>query len=197
MAQPAIDHRRATAERNLAAILDATERLLARHAAVSISAVASEAGLSRPTVYAHFATLEALLEAVAERAVERASAALAAAEPNAGPPLEALDRVIEVSWRELERHKSTSRAAAEQLSPEAMRRSHDAARRPIRKLIDRGRRAGDFRTDVTPDWLATSAIALMHAAVDEVRAGRMTGNAAGKALRASIRDLWIGRPSSD
>ena len=32
MAQAAIDHRRATAERNLAAILDATERLLARHA---------------------------------------------------------------------------------------------------------------------------------------------------------------------
>ena len=101
--------------------------------------------------------------------------------------------MIDVAWRELERHKSTSRAAAELLGPEAMRRSHDTARRPIRKLIDRGRRAGDFRTDVTPDWLATSAIALMHAAVDEVRAGRMTGNAAGKALRASIRDLWIGR----
>jgi len=33
----------------------------------------------------------------------------------------------------------------------------------------------------------------MHAAVEEVRAGRMTGNAAGKALRASIRDLWVGR----
>jgi hypothetical protein len=39
--------------------------------------------------------------------------------------------VIEVSSRELERHKSTSRAAAEQLSPEALRRSHDAARRPL------------------------------------------------------------------
>jgi TetR/AcrR family transcriptional regulator, mexCD-oprJ operon repressor len=197
MAEPAIDHRRATAERNLEAILDATERLLARHAAVSISAVASEAGLSRPTVYAHFATLEALLEAVVERAVGRASAALAAAEPDAGPPLEALDRVIEVSWREVEHHKSTSRAAAEQLSPEAMRRSHDAARRPIRKLIDRGRRTGDFRNDLSVDWLVTSAIALMHAAVDEVRAGRMTGNAARKALQASIRDLWIGRPGSD
>ena len=146
----AITRSGATAERNLAAILDATERLLARHAPATISAVASEAGLSRPTVYAHFATLEALLEAVVERAVGRASAALAAAEPDAGPPLEALDRVIEVAWRELERHKSTSRAAAEQLGPEAMRRSHDTARCPIRKLIDRGRRAGDFRTDVTP-----------------------------------------------
>jgi len=35
--------------------------------------------------------------------------------------------VIDVSWRELERHKSTRRAAAEQLSPEAMRPTLDAA----------------------------------------------------------------------
>jgi hypothetical protein len=72
MARPAIDHRRATAERNLEAIPDATERLLARHAPVSISAVATtEGGLSSPTVYAHFTMLETV--------VERASAALAAA----------------------------------------------------------------------------------------------------------------------
>jgi hypothetical protein len=51
MARPAIDHRRATAERNPEAILDATERLLATHAPVSISAVPkTEAGLSSPTV---------------------------------------------------------------------------------------------------------------------------------------------------
>lgn len=78
-----------------------------------------------------------------------------------------------------------------------MRRSHEAARRPFRELIDRGRGTGDFRTDVAADWLATSAIALMHAAVDEVRAGRTTADAAGKALHASIRDLWIGRPGGD
>jgi hypothetical protein len=61
--------------------------------------------------------------------------------------------VIEVSWPEHERHKSTSRAAAEQVGPEALRRSHEAARPPYRNLIDRGRRAGDFRTDVSADWL--------------------------------------------
>jgi hypothetical protein len=36
----------------------------------------------------------------------------------------------------------------------------------------------------------------MHAAVDEVRAGRMTGNAARTALRASSRDLWVDRHSA-
>ncbi len=194
-AEPAAtDHRRAIAERNVEAILDASERLLARHAQMSVSAVAAEAGLSRVTVYAHFRTLEDLLEAVVERAVRRASAALDAAEPDSGPPLEALDRLVTVSWRELEQHKATARSAAELLSAAAQRRTHEAARRPIRRLIDRGRREGAFRTDVSADWLVTSCIALMHAAVDEVRAGRMGAAAARDALAASIRDLFVGPP---
>jgi TetR/AcrR family transcriptional repressor of mexCD-oprJ operon len=184
------DHRRATAERNIAAILDATERLLARHSPVSISAVATESGVSRVTVYAHFKTREDLLEAVVERAVNSATLALEAAEPDSGPPEEALVRLIEVSWRELERHQSTARAASEQLSVEVQRRTHAAARRQLRRLVDRGRRSGAFRRDVSSDWLVTGCVALMHAAVDEVRAGRMSGAAAQRALLASIRDLW-------
>ena len=192
IARPTSDHRRAIAKRNLEAIVNATERLLARHSQMSISAVAAEAGLSRVTVYAHFPTLEDLLEVVVDRAVRRASAALEAAKPDSGPPIEALERLVTVSWRELERHKATARSAAERLSPEAQRRTHLAARRPIRRLIDRGRREGAFRTDVSADWLVTSCIALMHAAVDEVRAGRMGATAARKALTASIRDLFVG-----
>ena len=84
------DRRRVIADRNVHAILDAAEELLGNHAPVTIAAVASQAGVSRVTVYAHFATGEALLEAVVERAVGHAAAALAAAEPETGPPLEAL-----------------------------------------------------------------------------------------------------------
>jgi TetR/AcrR family transcriptional repressor of mexCD-oprJ operon len=186
------DHRRATAERNLEAILDATERLLERHAQVNVSAVAAESGLSRVTVYAHFQSREKLLEAVVERAVGRASAALEAAEPDSGAPLDALTRVITASWREIERHKATARAAAEQLTPEVQRRTHMAARRQLQRLAERGRREGAFRSDLSADWLVTSCIALMHTAVDEVRAGRTSATAAQKALMASIRDLWVG-----
>jgi TetR/AcrR family transcriptional repressor of mexCD-oprJ operon len=186
------DHRRATAERNVEAILDATEHLLGRHAQVSISAVAAESRLSRVTVYAHFQSRERLLEAVVERAVRRASAALEAAEPDSGSPLEALDRLITVSWRELERHKSTARAASEQLTPEVQRRTHMAARRQLRRLVERGRLEGAFRRDLSAEWLVTGCMALMHAAVDEVRTGRTSATAAQKALLASIPDLWVG-----
>jgi len=67
MTSQAADHRRATAERNVAAILDAAEELLSQPGPASVAAVAARAGVSRVTVYAHFPTWEALLEAVVER----------------------------------------------------------------------------------------------------------------------------------
>jgi AcrR family transcriptional regulator len=94
MADTTKDHRRATAERNVAAILDAAEALLARGAAASTSAVAAEAGVSRVTVYAHFPTRESLLEAVVERAVRHATETLAAARLGEGSAIAALERLV-------------------------------------------------------------------------------------------------------
>lgn len=194
MAESTTDHRSAVAERNVEAILDAVEVLLERRSQASITAVANEAGVSRVTVYAHFRTREELLEAVLERAVQRASVALEAAEPDRGPPLDALDRVIAAAWRELDRNRSIAQATAEQLSPAAMRRTHEAAHAPrlIRRLVERGRQEGTFRTDLPADWLVTSCFALMHACGDEVRADRMAASAALDILTASLRDLFVG-----
>jgi len=163
-AEPATDHRTAIAERNIEAILDAAERQLQRGKQASISAVAAEAGVSRVTVYAHFPDRERLLEALVERAVEGAARAIAAAEPERGSAVEALGRVIETSWEELGRHEDIARAAASELSGDAMRRTHETGRRVVRRLVERGRREGDFRTDVSTGWLVTSFFALVHAA---------------------------------
>jgi TetR/AcrR family transcriptional repressor of mexCD-oprJ operon len=192
MSEPVVDHRRATAERNIEAILDAVERLLERGSQASIVAVANEAGVSRVTVYAHFTTREQLLEAVVERAVKRTAEALEAVEPERGPPLEALGRVIDVGWRDLDRNNAIAQAAGEQLTAEALRRTHQAAHRRLRKLVDRGRRSGDFRTDVPAEWLVTAFHALIHAAGDDVRAGRMRAGAALEALRLTVYDLFRG-----
>jgi TetR/AcrR family transcriptional regulator, mexCD-oprJ operon repressor len=193
MSEPAADHRRATAERNIEAILDAAERLLARGNPATIVAVANEAGVSRVTVYAHFDTREHLLEAVVERAVQRTTHALDAVEPERGPPLEALGRVIDVGWRDLDRNDAIAQAAGELLTPEALRRTHRAAHQRLRNLINRGRRSGDFRTDVPAGWLVATFHALIHAAGDEVRAGRMRGGVALEALRTTMHDVFSGR----
>ena len=193
MSEPAADHRRATAERNIEAILDAAERRLERGGEPTIVAVAKEAGVSRVTVYAHFATRELLMEAVVERAVRRTTNALDAVEPERGPPLEALQRVIEVGWRDLDRNNAIAQAAGELLTADALRRTHEDAHRRLRKLVHRGRRSGDFRTDVPAEWLVTAFHALIHAAGDDVRAGRMRAGAALSALHATMHDLFIGQ----
>jgi TetR/AcrR family transcriptional repressor of mexCD-oprJ operon len=192
MTEPATDHRRAIAERNVEAILDAAERLLESGAQASIAAVAKESGVSRVTVYAHFQTREQLLEAVVERAVAHARAALDAAEPEHGPPLEALHRLMHAAWHELDRNHSIAQAAAEQLSPEALRRTHDAANRRIASLVERGRAEGAFRNDLPTAWLVTTLHVLIHAAGDDVRAGRLDSTAALDVLATTIHDVLVG-----
>jgi TetR/AcrR family transcriptional regulator, mexCD-oprJ operon repressor len=187
-----IDHRRATAERNICAILDSAEALLERGIQPSITAVASEAGVSRVTVYAHFATLEDLLGAVMERAVHAARAALEAAEPQRGPAVDALDRVIAAAWQELDRNRAIAQATAEHLIPAEVMRTHDAALHPVRRLVQRGRRQGAFRKDLSTDWLVTSFFALLHACGEEVRSGRMDAAKAPAVLKTSVRDLFVG-----
>jgi TetR/AcrR family transcriptional regulator, mexCD-oprJ operon repressor len=188
-----VDHRRATAERNVEAILDAAERLLGDHKAASIAAVAVEAGVSRPTVYAHFPTREALLEAVIERAASGATGTFLAADLERGPATEALERMLAAGWRELERHQAIARAAAEDLPAEARRRAHHDAMAPARTLIARGQREGDLRDDLPVEWIATAIFDLLHSAADEVRARRMTSDAALHALTETVRGAFAAR----
>jgi AcrR family transcriptional regulator len=68
-----------SAEARREQLLDVTKAIVAQHGfhAVSIEAVAREAGITRPVVYGHFKDLQALLEALVEREGERALQQLA------------------------------------------------------------------------------------------------------------------------
>ena len=160
------DRRRATAERNAAAILDAVERLLNRGEPLSMLALAKESGLSRPTVYAHYESVGAAVEAAVERTVERSTAAFAAARPDDGAPAEALARLIAASWGQLIGSEGMVARAREHVSPGAQHRTHGALTAPLQALIERGRAAGAFRTDVPASWLVTMYMALLHGAAD-------------------------------
>lgn len=186
---PTTDSRRLTAEHNLQAILDAAARLLQRGEQPSISAVASEAGVSRPTVYAHFPHRRLLLQALVERTVQHAMSTIEAAEPDRGPAPEALQRLIASSWQQLASHEEIARAAAHELSADAMRQAHEKARGVIRTLIERGRHDGYFRTDLPAGWLVTASLALVHAIAEEVRTGELDAEAAPKTLTLTIADL--------
>jgi TetR/AcrR family transcriptional regulator, mexCD-oprJ operon repressor len=187
------DHRRAKAERNVEAILDAAERLLRQRSQASIAGVAKEAGVSRVTVYAHFPTREELIEAVVARVTRAAHESIEGARPTEGDPVEALERVITIAWDELERAEAIRQAAAEDLSSEAVWRAHQSAADTVQRLIERGRRTGAFRKDLPVQWLVASCFSLLHTAADEVREGRIKPDAAMTAVKTSVIELFTGR----
>jgi AcrR family transcriptional regulator len=193
-----VDHRRAVADRNRRGILDATERLLAKRAPLSMAAVAAEAGVSRPTLYAHFKTLPDVLEAAVKRSVDDSMAAIEAAEPDSGPADEALDRMLEASWSQLAAYDALSRGAGEYLSSEHVNRSHAPLMARTAGVIERGQGEGSFRADLPLPWLVNVYYSLIHAADEYARAQRVKRGDVLAMLKGTIRDLFAaprsGRP---
>jgi AcrR family transcriptional regulator len=183
------DQRKATAERNVQAILDAAERLLQRRAPANIASVAAEAGVSRVTVYAHFPTWEALLEAVVERAARRTTDIMTAATPERGTPVAAMERMLAAGWEELARYSGIAEAALTILPAEAVTRAHHAAHAQLGELLERGRADGSFRDDLPAEWLVTACLALIHACLGEVYAGRLPADTAGNVVTTTIMSL--------
>ena len=179
--------RRADAERSIAAILDAALGVLAARPEAGMGEIAAAAGVARQTVYAHFPSREALLGAVAQRALAESLAAIDAARPESGPPPEALDRLIGAWWSAVARNARVLRALA--AVPGAAGEAH-GLHAPIlerlERLVVRGQRSGDFDRAAPPAWLAAAFLGLVHAAADEVAAGRMDEGDAARALRAGI-----------
>jgi TetR/AcrR family transcriptional repressor of mexCD-oprJ operon len=189
MSPQAVDHRRATAERNAAAILDATERLVASGATLSMAGVAAEAKVSRPTLYAHFPSLSALVEAAVARVIESSISALQAAQPEVGPADEALQRVLDASWTEIAKQDGLARAAAEHLPAARLHAQHAPLMGHLAELLRRGQREGTIRNDLPVEWLVRSYVALVHAADDYARTRGMKRSEARAHLALTMRDL--------
>ena len=148
-------------------------------------------------MYAHFPTSEALLEAAVERAVGQTMSALHAANPDEGPPVAALDRLLAAAWRHLARYSAMAQAVAEQLTPETVARTHRAAQHTLGALLERGRAEGSFRSDLPVNWLVTTCIAVIHACAGEVREGRIAERDAVRILSTTVRDLFTGGGAPD
>jgi TetR/AcrR family transcriptional repressor of mexCD-oprJ operon len=186
-----VDHRRAIADRNCAAILDAATRLLGERATLTMAAIAAEAGVSRVTLYAHFKSLGDVVEALVARAIAASLAVVEEARPEEGPADLALHRVVEASWSMLGSQQAIAGAVAEHLPPDQVRRSHAPLMERLRPLLERGQRDAVFRSDLPADWLVTMYFALVHAADEHARAHRLARARALEMLKLSISDLFI------
>lgn len=179
--------RRADALRSVEAILTAAGELLGRGVVPSMTEVAAAAGVGRVTLYAHFASREALLDGVVGRAITSTDAALTALGLEDVEVDAALESLIRTSWPILDRYRALRTVAAGELGPHGLRERHDRVAHHVLGLLARGQADGSFRTDLPLSWLAAMFFATLHAAADEVTAGRLDAAAAPDTLVATLR----------
>jgi TetR/AcrR family transcriptional regulator, mexCD-oprJ operon repressor len=184
--RPEATRRRADAERNIAAILEAGLVCFSRDPDASVAEVAQVAGVGRVTLYGHFASRQELLDAVFAHALAKANTVLDAGVIDHGPASEALSRLIRSSWPILAQHRGLLTAAQRDLPPARIRQHHDQTMARVERLIARGQDEGDFRTDLPRPWLVATFYNLMHAAAEEVDAGRLDPAQAGGVLATTI-----------
>jgi AcrR family transcriptional regulator len=165
--------RRADAERNIQAIIDAALEALANDPDASMAEIARRAGVVRATIYMHFPTREALLDAVMENAVAQVAEATRAAEPTRGEPEEALQRVLSATWQKLSDFQTLLAINTSRLSAKELHRRHQPVMTQFVPLIERGQEKGVFRSDVPVSWHLAMIRAIAHAASAEVRSGRI------------------------
>jgi AcrR family transcriptional regulator len=178
--------RRADARQNIATIIDAAERCLARDPDASMGDIAAEAGLGRITIYGHFKTRAALVEVVSRRVLGDANALLARVDLR-GDPAQALARLVTASWEVTARSGSLVVAAETALAPRVVRDMHAGELEDrVRRFLAGGQRKGSFRSDLSTDWLVALFHAALHTAATEVQAGRLESGEVAEIVTATL-----------
>lgn len=163
---------RADAARNRSAILDAALTCLSRDPQASIAAIAAEAGVGRVTLYGHFSSRAELIEALLVHSLHDSEHTLGQVDTG-GSALDALHRLVDSSWQLLNTFRMALAAAEAALPAETIRRHHEAPLQRVESIIERGRRAGEFRTDLPAEWLVACFYTILHTAAGEITAGRL------------------------
>jgi AcrR family transcriptional regulator len=186
---------RADAQRNRAAIIAATARVLRDDPDASIADIANGAGVGRMTLYGHFKTRAELIEAALVDALERGDQVLREVDLD-GDPADALARLIDTSWSLVDQSRALLAAAQKELPATRIRRLHEKAEARVRRLLQRGQREGAFRTDLPVSWLLATAHVIMHTAADEIAAGRLSPDNASRYIRSTLLPAFAPQPDT-
>ena len=183
--------RRSDARRSIDAILNAARTVLGERPEASMEEIATTAGVTRQTVYAHFPSRDALIAALLHSAGAETIAAMDAARLDTVPPADALRQYLDIGW-ELIRRNPYLLAPALDRNPPGSDDSHQAGTSRLEQIIRRGQLIGDFDRTLPATWLAAAIIGLFRAAAEQVAAGRLTASKAATLLLDSTLRLCGG-----
>lgn len=143
---------RADARANRAGILDAARTALAADRHASVDVIARTAGLSRRTLYGHFADRDALIHELISAGAQRFNA-VAASVADADARI-ALARLAARLWQEAAHVQVTAALALDDAHVEHTAAALAPLRGAVAELVRRGQEDGTLRTDLTAPALA-------------------------------------------
>lgn len=181
--------RRSDAQRSAQAIVSAARTLLVDCPDSSMDQIASAAGVTRQTVYAHFPSRAALVQAIVEAAGAEFEAALDAADLDSRHPSEAVTTFLDIGWPFLRRYFPLLLVSEDAHDRVVGDGPHHAVAARLERIIRRGQRIGEFDRALSATWLATAILGLGHTAGQHVTSGHLTPAKAVITLRVSALRL--------
>ncbi len=166
-------------------LIDQLASALAREPGASMQEIATAAGVGRTTLHRAFGSRDALIEQVGRHVLAECARLFDEAGIDDAPPAEALERMLDATL-------PLARVHALLLSEPAVYRATaltaDIERQDERleRFFARGQRAGVFRPDLPPRWLAYSIGSQLTAAWWAVHDGYVGARDAQRLLRATI-----------
>jgi AcrR family transcriptional regulator len=148
--------RRADAQRSKAAILSAGVQVLNERPDATLDVIASAAGVTRQTVYAHFPSREDLVAAVVARITAEVVSAMDATDLDEGSAVDALFDLLEASRETVEQYPGLLQIAA------GVEADHQPVAERLKRVVQRGQQTGEFDREIDADWLVAAIIALGH-----------------------------------
>jgi len=182
------------------AILDAAVVVFAKRRNASLSEVAAEAKVARSTLHRYFADRAELVFALAEDVLVGFERAIADAELDQGPPLEAFRRLV-VGYSALGQRIfflfNEPTFYQPDPDPDVARffEKLEQASKPIEALIDRGHREGVFAANLSVDWITRILMWMVFIGWEAVEENALSRLAAPATILQTIETGILAPPS--
>jgi AcrR family transcriptional regulator len=165
-------------------LLNAAGELLAQNPAASLAEIADYAKIGKATLHRYFAGRDDLMLALGQRAFELLHDANIRSDLEHGSATEALMRLLEAVVPLGDKLYFLLREAQD-MPPELVEADR-ATREPVLALLRRGQASGEFRSDLSAEWIAHQLDYMLFATWQAVHDGALARKDAARLLATTL-----------